>query len=431
MTKLKREIAILFRWSALIVVVWTLIVMAALFWSLKVEYQHTIQEVVTEAQAHFNKDKAFRLWGTSHGGVYVPVDEHTPPNPHLAHIPDRDITSSSGKKLTLMNPAYMVRQMMTEYEDLFGVKGKITSFPDKLFNPKNMPDAWELSALNAFAQGKEEMKEIAELNGVQFMRLMRPMFVSQGCLKCHATQGYQVGDLRGGVGVAVPMTRYLKHEAERQTLLSVSYLFIWLVGLAGIYGTFRAIRRRAVERIKLTEKLRRINSRLEKYSYQDGLTQIANRRMFDALLKREWAAAKRNGYPLSLIMIDVDYFKGFNDGYGHHAGDICLSRIATTLNGVSRRTTDLLARYGGEEFVLLLPNTGEKQAERIANHCHRDVAAMNIPHDYSDAADIVTISVGVTTTLPGKDDDIAMLVEMADQMMYRAKNSGRNRVVTA
>lgn len=244
-------------------------------------------------------------------------------------------------------------------------------------------------------------------------------------------QGYKVGDLRGGVGVAVPMSRYIEHESERQTLLAATYLVVWLFGLTGVYVGFKVIRTRTIERIKLTEKLRRTNKKLEKYSYQDGLTQVANRRMFNALLKREWAAAKRNRYPLSLIMIDIDHFKGFNDGYGHQAGDICLTRIAAALNAVSRRSTDLLARYGGEEFVLLLPNTNEKQAKWIASRCHKDVAALNVPHEYSDAAEIVTISAGVITMQPGEEDDITRLVEAADQMLYRAKNSGRNRVVSA
>jgi len=175
---MRNELGNLNKWMVLTVIVWTAIVIAALFWNLKVEHEHAIEQAVTEARAHFNKDKAFRLWGSSHGGVYVPVDAKTPPNSHLAHIPERDITTPSGKKLTLMNPAYMVRQMMDEYEGTFGVKGKITSFPDKLFNQKNRPDSWELAALHAFTQGKKEVSEVSEVNGVQFMRLMRPMFVS-------------------------------------------------------------------------------------------------------------------------------------------------------------------------------------------------------------------------------------------------------------
>lgn len=154
---------------------------------------------MTEAEAHFNKDKAFRLWGASHGGIYVPVSERTSPNPNLAHIPERDLVTASCKQLTLMNPAYMIRQMMDEYQELFGVRGKITSFPDKLFNSINQPDEWELKALYAFAAGADTMQDVTEIQGVPHLRLMKPLYIKVSCLKCHADQGYQIGDLRGGV----------------------------------------------------------------------------------------------------------------------------------------------------------------------------------------------------------------------------------------
>lgn len=130
-------------------------------------------------------------------------------------------------------------------------------------------------------------------------------------------------------------------------------------------------------------------------------------------------------------MIDIDYFKLYNDTYGHLAGDDCLKRIAEALNGVSKRTTDLVARYGGEEFVLLLPNTEREQAYSLAAQCLREIAALQIPHSQSEIAEVVTISVGVTTTSPDATLQATMLIEAADQALYRAKESGRNRVEVA
>ena len=402
--------------------------MGLLYANVTLESVHVADAVRAEAHAYYDKNKAFRLWGSSHGGIYVPVDDVTQPNPHLSDIPERDITTPSGRQLTLLNPSSMLREVMKGYEGFGKVLEKLTTFPDRLINELNRPDGWELDALEQLARGENKVQGIIEVEGESYYRLMHPLLVKQACLKCHDPQTYKVGAISGGISISVPMAPFLKHQSEVSSTLCASYSLIWLVGLIGIFFAIQAIKNRAIEALRLTRRLEKSNRKLEKYSYQDSLTQIANRRMFDALLKREWAAAKRNSYPLSLIMIDIDHFKVFNDGYGHQAGDICLSRIATALNAVSRRSTDLLARYGGEEFVILLPNTKESEARRIAKSCHSDIAALNIPHEFSDAADIVTISVGVTTMRPCKDDDIASLIEMADKMLYKAKNSGRNRV---
>ena len=425
---LEKEIAHLSRWFFLTAMFWTLLLMGSLLWAIAVENEHTTREAVIEARASLNKDKAFRLWGASHGGVYVPVDARTPPNSRLKHLPERDLETPSGRQLTLMNPSYMIRQVMGEYEGAQGVKGKITTFPDKLFNPANRPDSWELEALKAFEKGAEEVLETSEINAIAYMRLMQPLFIKQKCLKCHASQGYQLGELGGGIGVAVPMASYLANETKITGMLCFSYSLIWLTGLGTMFYVFRLFNKRAIERMKLTSRLQRLNVKLEKFSYQDGLTNVANRRMFDTIFQREWATAKREKHQLSLIMIDIDYFKYYNDGYGHQAGDDCLKRIATTLNTVSKRTTDLVARYGGEEFVLLLPNTDEEQALRLAESCRSNIEALKIPHAYSDAADVVSISLGVTTMWAATDVNASALIKAADEALYRAKKGGRNRV---
>ena len=212
-------------------IIWTALMAASMLWTYVSEKQQTINLVSVEARTLYNKDKAFRLWAASHGGVYVPETESTPANPRLSHIPDRDITTKSGKKLTLMNPAYMIRTMVKEFEDLYGVKGKITSFPDKLFYQGNMPDAWELSALYAFLHGAEEVKEVSAIDGSPHLRLMRPIFIEQSCLKCHGFQGYQVGDLRGGIGVAVPLLPYLNEERKELFAHGITHVIIWFLGL--------------------------------------------------------------------------------------------------------------------------------------------------------------------------------------------------------
>lgn len=170
--------------------------------------------------------------------------------------------------------------------------------------------------------------------------------------------------------------------------------------------------------------------RLHQMSTLDGLTGIANRRLFDATLIQAWQTARRNSHPISIIFMDIDYFKPYNDNYGHQAGDDCLRLVAKTLVETVTRPTDLLARFGGEEFVSVLPNTDKKGALSVAKRMHRAVLELNIPHEYSDVEEVITLSIGIATARPGRhDNDPQVLLEEADQRLYRAKASGRNRIV--
>lgn len=227
------SVAAFYRLMILVAVSWTLIIGTFFLWQRSGEREHTLALAKKEARANFDKDQAFRFWATRHGGVYVPANERTPPNPHLAHIPERDIVTPHGRQLTLMNPAYMLRQMMGEYDELYGVKGRITSL--KPLNPRNAPDDWERSALVAFERGAGEIFEVTEIEDQPYLRLMRPMPTKAGCLKCHAHQGYKVGDIRGGVGVAVPLREYLALEANILQKMMLTHGGVWILGLAGIW----------------------------------------------------------------------------------------------------------------------------------------------------------------------------------------------------
>lgn len=162
----------------------------------------------------------------------------------------------------------------------------------------------------------------------------------------------------------------------------------------------------------------------------DSLTQVANRRGFDECLSKEWARHRRSQHPLSLLIGDVDYFKFFNDQYGHQAGDECLIRIAKTLSHCVRGNRDLLARYGGEEFGIILPDTDQKGAVSVAERMVSAVLKAGIPHQASPVSKMVTISIGVGCAIPRTegDGDPRPLIEEADRFLYLAKRSGRNRV---
>ena len=163
--------------------------------------------------------------------------------------------------------------------------------------------------------------------------------------------------------------------------------------------------------------------------YQDALTRIANRRHFDDFLGREWRRCARSGNELSLVMIDIDFFKPYNDHFGHPAGDRCLQRVAAILNSFAKRASDLTARYGGEEFAIIMAETDASAATNIAENIRHAVESERIDHPYSSVAPVVTVSMGVATLSPGRDQGERDLVEHADQALYQAKTAGRNRVV--
>jgi len=175
-------------------------------------------------------------------------------------------------------------------------------------------------------------------------------------------------------------------------------------------------------------KLALAHAELERLASLDGLTNIANRRYFDNTLTREWARAMRDSSPLSIIMIDIDHFKAFNDCYGHLTGDHCLKQVSATLNAELKRPADFVARFGGEEFVALLPNTAMSGAMEIAERMRQAVLALQYPHADSPTRPVVSISLGVSTAVPQIHSEPQQLLQMADKALYAAKAKGRNAV---
>ncbi len=182
------------------------------------------------------------------------------------------------------------------------------------------------------------------------------------------------------------------------------------------------------ERKKNEEELLRLQRELEEFSYRDGLTGVSNRRMFDQVLVREWGSAYRNQQPLSVIMLDIDYFKEYNDHYGHQAGDDCLRRVAGLLDAVAARPRDLVARYGGEEFVLVLPETSAEAAYAMAERCSAALQSEMIPHSGSHVGEYLTVSLGVTTIVPQESDEQNEFMAEVDRLLYVAKREGRNGI---
>lgn len=182
------------------------------------------------------------------------------------------------------------------------------------------------------------------------------------------------------------------------------------------------------ENLGLLDAVQRANDILHRVSVIDGLTGLANRRHFEDCTEREWRRASRNRSQLSMIMLDIDCFKAYNDMYGHQAGDDCLKQAATVIAESAKRPSDLAARYGGEEFIVVLPETDIHGAAEIAERLRRKIEALAIPHAHSSAAPVVTISVGVASAVPAEGSASSHLIRLVDSALYAAKNAGRNCV---
>ncbi|MBD2483097.1 diguanylate cyclase domain-containing protein [Planktothrix sp. FACHB-1365] len=183
----------------------------------------------------------------------------------------------------------------------------------------------------------------------------------------------------------------------------------------------------AIQQSELYQELQVANQQLKRQATVDGLTQVANRRRFDEYLEQEWQRLQREQGSLALIMCDIDYFKQYNDYYGHPAGDSCLKQVAQAIENTLRRPADLVARYGGEEFAIILPNTNQDGAIHVAQHIQAAVLQLEIPHDKSTISQWLTLSLGVACTLPSPLTSFSVLIEAADQVLYQAKQQGRAR----
>ena len=180
-------------------------------------------------------------------------------------------------------------------------------------------------------------------------------------------------------------------------------------------------------RVRTHLTLKRQSDAMRELTLTDALTGVANRRSFNDAIQNEWRRCARSGMPLSVVMIDIDHFKRYNDAYGHQAGDACLKQVASTMLQCAGRPPDLLARYGGEEFVILLPQVDVPGAQTVAQRILESVRALAIPHRMSSVSDAVTVSLGVATLMPDEGGSPEGLVRCADDALYQAKKNGRNR----
>lgn len=396
--------------------VWLMLIGVSFYYQVENDQKYANKIAYRQAEMFFDHIVLIRKWNAMHGGVYVPVTKNTQPNPYLK-TPERDLQSTDGKQFTMINPAYMTRQLAEMEEGHSGIRFNITSL-----NPlraENKADAWETKALQAFVLGQSAYKELSNIGEQAYFRYMAPLLLEPACLKCHNEPSQKVGDIIGGISVSIPSSSIDDLVADRLMWLKNSHLLTLAIGLLALLFAHWA-------QSKLSRRLTKAQSHLQ-LAYLDSLTLLPNRRYYDAFVRREWKRATRHHYPLSMIMIDIDYFKSYNDNLGHIEGDQCLRQVARTLRRYFRRSGDLIARYGGEEFCVVAA-CDSLQITQLADILRMAVESMKLPHPDSKISPYVTISLGVATLIPRENVEFGDLLLHADRALYEAKNSGRNRV---
>ena len=333
----------------LLVVIWTIIMIGLLALDFLQIKQVQREMAKTEARANFNKDQAFRFWAAKHGGIYVQINSRTPSNPFLSHIPERDITTESGKALTLMNPAYMLRQMLEEYEELFGIRGHITSL--KHYRAETAPDEWEKAALAAFERGDKEVLEFTEIKGKPYLRLMQPMITKKSCLKCHAKQGYKVGDVRGGVSISVPMRIYVTGQRKMFMTHAFGLGLVWLLGIAGIGVATRKLGNRIRDRDRAETELQKTHDSLE-IRVEERTAElkkgIAERKRVEDALRESEARFKRASDNSPAVLYQIMMAPGGEISFPY-VSDVIVATMGVTPEEVMKDPSKLLGMVHPED----------------------------------------------------------------------------------
>ena len=389
--------------------------LASAAWNIFQVRKNVHTQAYSQADASLQKDMAYRQVVAHAGGIYVPVERGVAPNPHLAHLGHRDITSTEGVKLTLVNSSYFVR--LVHDQEALGentrIRGHVTS--KYLLREENRPDTWEAEGLEAFAAGANEASGYSLIHGEPHFRLMRPRIASESCFDCHTNTPLKAGEVLGGVTVSVPLGQLEAYAVHHQGILAWGHGIIWLLGLGGLTWAHR--------------KMSRQEQRLLHIAYHDDLTNLPNRSCLMESLHFIMCDAIAHHVHGAVILLDLDRFKNINDSLGHSVGDALLLETARRIRQEIPQDA-MLARIGGDEFVVLLPRLCSDaelalvRSRAVARRLRTALAHIYHVRGYELH---VTPSIGVAS-FPEQGESAEEILRHADAAMYQAKSEGRNGI---
>lgn len=376
-----------------------------------------------------------RQWNTDYGPVYLPITPQTPPNPHLM-VPNREVITNTGMQLTMVNPAYMTRQL-SELAGKDKVYFHLTSLNP--LRPENKADPWEHEALKSFHQGKKERVEMVRQNNQNVFRYMAPLRVKEACMACHASQGYRVGDIRGGLSVNIDADEIMHSLGQQKTLIIIVHSVAWLAVSLLLLTFLNSTRKHTLflEGVNYAKQkdLQRQKNKLEETDKvmqdlvtRDTTTGVHTAEHFKHLSSITWNNAISNSSPVSILLLEVDYFKDYNHNYGALEGDFCLKQITAAITRNSCDKGCIVARYGGASFVIMFSGMTASEAFDAAETIHGSVIGLAIPHETSEISKYVTITGAISTTTPRHGDSLTAFVRKITQCLARQSNVERNRI---
>ncbi len=424
------------RYSYGLAILWTAIVFSSLAWNLIELNRNTLETARIQARVAHIKDVDYRSWNAALGGVYVPVTREIQPNPYLK-TPQRDLVSPSGKHLTLINPAYMTRMVHDIGEHRYGVRGHITSL--KPIRPHNAADEWETSALKQFESGVGEVSSVVNLDGSSYMRLMRPLVTEEGCLQCHLSQGYKVGDIRGGISVAVPMEPLWTAARQQVLALVFGHTLLGVLGLIGLYvGATRLTN--SFQELELSEaNLRQSEEQYRLLFENAGVLVSVYDREGTCLLVNESEADCFGVSPRDLAG------KSIHELHPEAAGEYVRSILEVVDSGQPKLIEDLVTFPGGERWLLsnVHPTkdaeagvvgvqvvsqdiTDRKNAEELRRTVERFTAvsdlANGVAHNFNNLLQIVTGHLQLSI-LDLEKKDYSLVKQTLEKVVERARTA--------
>lgn len=403
-------------WGIIIAIFWSVAVSISLIWNIFLVSDSVNTQAYAQANTAISRDLSYRHLVSSIGGIYVPLERGIAPNPYLAHLPQRDIATTDGKQLTLINSSYFVRLVHEQEEtQASGLRGRVTGLHP--LRQQNQPDEWERNALEKFSNGTQELSGIVTIDDQRYLRLIRPRIAGEECLPCHnqEEQFFKVGDVIGGLSVIVPLAQLDATAAHHLAILGLGHAGLWLFGIGLLTYGYR--------RISMQENDLLYNA------YHDELTGLPNRVYMEELLNRAMERARDEGLHGAVLLSDLDRFKNINDSLGHPVGDALLQETARRIQAEVKQDATV-ARLGGDEFVILLPNLGDDaevalvRSRAIAKRIQRALTRLYNVMGYELH---ITPSIGIAI-FPEQGNSADEILRHTDAAMYQAKSSGRNSI---
>lgn len=397
----------------IVAVAWTGIMVGLYLWASHAEREHLSRLAALRAESIANHTQALRGWIGGHGGVYVEIQSGEEIPSLTGNMPESEVITSSGRKLTLLSSSSVLGKISKEFKS--GIGGDRVRLTSKHpMNPDNAADQWEAKAIDALEGGAKKVEGFVNDDTGNMYRIMYPMLLQERCLRCHEYLANTTTTIVGALSVTVDKVPYDRQYDKILRQLSLGYFGIWIMGIIGFitFGTMGS----------------RLLRRIEYASTHDGLTGLKNRREIENYLNMECDRSERYQKHLSVMMLDVDHFKQVNDTYGHQVGDEALRVVAEVIRKTIRKT-DIAGRYGGEEFLVIAIETSPEGASILAGNLRAAIKAAVIPL-FDNKSLRLTVSIGVASLSPERQS-IGALVGSADKALYLAKESGRDRVVFA